>query len=56
MDVATGGSQPCGRCLLAPLTRNKEGSKSPTVWSYAYTNSVLDQQSLYPDGQHTPGL
>ncbi len=21
--------------------------------SYAYTNSVPDQQSLYPDGQHT---
>ncbi len=46
---ATGGSLPCGGNLLAPLTGNKEGSKGLT----AYTNSVPDQQSLYPDGQHT---
>ncbi len=44
-----------GGCyFLAPLTVTKGGSKGFMVLRVrAYTNSVPDQQSLYPDGQHT---
>ncbi len=40
------------RYFLAPLTVNKEGSKSLMVIR-AYTNSAPDQQSLYPDAHNT---
>ncbi len=56
MDVAgprPGGSLPCGRYLLAPLTGNKQGSKGLMILRVKPTPTrVLDQQSLYPDGQH----
>ncbi len=43
----------CGLYLLAPLTGNKEGSNDFMVLRGTNTNSVPDQQSLFPDGQHT---
>ncbi len=54
MDVARSeprGSLPCGRYLLAPLTGNKEEDNSTP--SKACIDSIPDQQSLYPGGQHT---
>ncbi len=53
MDVARSVPLlPFGRYLLASLTWNKQGSKVLRVLRVKKnTNSVPDQQSLYPDGQ-----
>ncbi len=50
---ATRDSLPRIRYLLASLTGNKDGSMEHMAWSLARTNSVPDQHSIYPGGQHT---
>ncbi len=50
-DEATGGSLPCGRYLLAPLTGNKEGSKGLMVLRVKPTPTRFPTNSLY--GLHT---
>ncbi len=48
-----GGSLPCGRYLRIPLTENKKEEYVHGTPSKAYTDSVPNQDSLHPDGQHS---
>ncbi len=58
MDVARsapqGGSLPCGRYLLAPLTGNTEGSKCLMVLRVRPTSTRFPTNSLYTPMGNTP--
>ncbi len=55
MDVrTTGGSLPCGRYLLAPLTVDKEGSKSLMAQRVKPTQTRFPTNSLYTPIDNTP--
>ncbi len=54
MDAATGRSLPCGRYLLAPLTGNREGSKSLIALRVKPRKNRFPTNSLSTPMDNTP--